>query len=341
MRDILFFTSPIGLGHATRDYAVARRLKGPAVGFVTGSGAARLFERYGLDVLDAYHPPNFAVQDGSLKRPLRWLWRYYRYYKDCKRIARKIIAEERPRVIVSDEDFAALVVGQEMGIPTVLITDILETDFTRGLAAILERRMNRSMQDMISRCDAVILPEDGVGQGNISRVGPIVRETGQTRSQLRAKFGFTGQTVLISAGGTDAGRFLIERAVRDVARLGLNAVVVSGPAMEAEYDSARCMGFVSDMHEVICAADVVISLAGKSTIDEARVYGTPGIFIPIRNHFEQEDNAREMGFSPDDVYRLESLVPQKLSQGREPAASDGAAAAAGIISGVLAQKTNN
>ena len=38
--------------------------------------------------------------------------------------------------------------------------------------------------------------------------------------------------------------------------------------------------------------DLVVSLAGRSTIDESRVYGTPGIFIPIKDHFEQEQNAK-------------------------------------------------
>ena len=36
------------------------------------------------------------------------------------------------------------------------------------------------------------------------------------------------------------------------------------------------------------AADLVISLAGKSTIDESVVYGTPGIFIPIKNHLNKK-----------------------------------------------------
>ena len=55
---------------------------------------------------------------------------------------------------------------------------------------------------------------------------------------------------------------------------------------------------------MIFAADLLISLAGKSTIDEANAYGTPGIFIPIKDHFEQEDNAKEQGFVFDDIKRL-------------------------------------
>jgi UDP-N-acetylglucosamine--N-acetylmuramyl-(pentapeptide) pyrophosphoryl-undecaprenol N-acetylglucosamine transferase len=62
----------------------------------------------------------------------------------------------------------------------------------------------------------------------------------------------------------------------------------------------------------VYAADLIISLAGRSTIDESLVYGTPGIFIPIKNHFEQEENARKLGFKYDDIFRLESLIEEKI-----------------------------
>ncbi len=39
------------------------------------------------------------------------------------------------------------------------------------------------------------------------------------------------------------------------------------------------------MHELVYASDLLISLAGRSTIGEANVYHIPAIFIPIRNHF--------------------------------------------------------
>ena len=55
---------------------------------------------------------------------------------------------------------------------------------------------------------------------------------------------------------------------------------------------------------------MIISLAGKSTIDEAKAYGTPGIFIPIKGHFEQEDNAKTEGFIFEDINRLETLISE-------------------------------
>ena len=101
------------------------------------------------------------------------------------------------------------------------------------------------------------------------------------------------------------------------------------------------MGFVENLHEVIFAADLLISLAGKSTIDEARAYGTPGIFIPIKDHFEQEDNAKNEGFVFEDIDRLESLILEKLEEKRKQVNTDGAKKASSIILKKIAEIQSN
>ncbi len=91
------------------------------------------------------------------------------------------------------------------------------------------------------------------------------------------------------------------------------------------------MGFVDNLHELIFAADLIISLAGKSTIDEANAYGTPSIFIPIKGHFEQEDNAKAEGFVFEDIKRLDVLILERLEQKRKPINTNGAKNASNII----------
>lgn len=329
-----FFSSPIGLGHVTRDVAIAGDLKGISLRFVTGSSAAQFLKRNNFDVEDVYNPPQFVVENGSLKNPARWLWNYYQYYKQCKEHSKRIIQTDMPDLVVGDEDFASLTVAQEMGIPTVLITDVLETHFTKGVASLVEKKMNGSMKEIVRKCDAVIIPEIGTDRDNIRRVGPIVRQTDRSRKELRQRFSFDKKTILVSIGGTDAGAFLIEKVLEAVPRIKIDAdvVIVSGPSLKKKFGaSVRDMGFVDNMHELVFASDVLVSLAGKSTIDEANAYGTPGIFIPIRGHFEQEDNAREMGFSFDDINRLDDLILEKLGQGRNSVTNGGVAAASSII----------
>jgi UDP-N-acetylglucosamine--N-acetylmuramyl-(pentapeptide) pyrophosphoryl-undecaprenol N-acetylglucosamine transferase len=86
---------------------------------------------------------------------------------------------------------------------------------------------------------------------------------------------------------------------------------------------------------------LIISLAGKSTIDEAKAYGTPGIFIPIKDHFEQEDNAQNEGFVFEDVNRLDELILEKLEQKRNEIKTDGVKIASEIIKKIMKEKSNS
>ncbi|MDE0832161.1 MAG: glycosyltransferase [Nitrosopumilus sp.] len=338
-----FFSSPIGLGHVTRDIAIVNNLKDIPINFVTGSGAAKILKKLEFKVNDVYSPPSFSVKNGALNNQTKWLWNYYQYYKNCKNISEKILKKNNLNLIISDEDFASLTVAQNLKIPNILITDVLETKFTKGIVSFIERKMNKSMMNIIKNCDAVIIPEEGDDQGNIKRVGPIVRKINYSREELRKKFSFSKTTILISIGGTDAGLFLIDKAIKAILKINQNIeiVVVSGPALNKKFLNVKNLGFVDNLHELIFASDLVISLAGKSTIDEAKAYGTPGIFIPIKGHFEQEHNAKTEGFVFEDINNLETLILEKLEQKRNKVNTDGARLASEIIKKMIKERSNS
>mgnify|MGYP003331968432 CR=1 FL=1 len=333
MNNCDFFSSPIGLGHVTRDIAIVNNLKDLSVNFVTGSGAAQILKKLEHNVDDVYNPPTFVVENGVLNNQTKWLWNYYQYYKNCKSISKKIIKQNNSEFIISDEDFASLTVAQELKIPNILITDVLETKFTKGITSLIEKKMNKSMMNIIKNCDVVIIPEDGEDADNIKRIGPIVRKTNYSREELRNKFSFSKKTILISVGGTSAGLFLIQKSINAILKLNLDIeiILVTGPSITKEFENVRNLGFVNNLHEVIYASDLVISLAGKSTIDEVNAYGTPGIFIPIKGHFEQEDNSKNQGFRFEDINRLEKLILEKLEEKRNRINTNGAELAAEII----------
>ena len=338
-----FFSSPIGLGHVTRDIAIVNNLKDIPINFVTGSGAAKILKKLEFKVNDVYSPPSFSVKNGALNNQTKWLWNYYQYYKNCKNISEKILKKNNLNLIISDEDFASLTVAQNLEIPNILITDVLETKFTKGIASFIERKMNKSMMNIVKNCDVVIIPEEGDNQDNIKRVGPIVRKINCSREELRGKFSFNKITIVISIGGTDAGLFLIDKAIKAILKINQNIeiVVVSGPALNKKFLNVKNLGFVDNLHELIFASDLVISLAGKSTIDEAKAYGTPGIFIPIKGHFEQEHNAKTEGFVFEDINNLETLILEKLEQKRNKLNADGARLASEIIKKMIKERSNS
>jgi len=330
---VLFFTSPIGLGHATRDIAICEKLRSltnDKILFVTGSAAYTIISNKGYVAYDVYTPNNFQVNYSMhLQSMIKWLIQYVSYYKRCKIIAQQFIEKnnERNLLIVSDEDFASITVGKNRNMKRILITDILKTHFLKGLPSIIEYGMNRSLERMIRSCDHVIIPDYGSDVDNKSYIGPIVRElTTIDREALRKKFEMYKPTILLTIGGTTSGKYLIEMTIKAFKKLrmklDINLLIVSGLSVEVQ-DKLLCtsntdniinLGFVNNLHEYIYASDLVVSLAGRSTIDESIVYKTPGIFIPIKNHFEQEENARRMGYDYEDIFRLESLITEKFNK---------------------------
>src|SRR6185503_9995709 len=129
-----------------------------------------------------------------------------------------------------------------------------ETHFTTGPASIIEKKMNKEMQKMMKACDCVIIPDAGDNEGNVQHVGPVVREASADRDTLRRRFGFDKNTILVTIGGTDAGRYLIEKAIEAHNKLKLDSelVVISGPSLQLpDSQEYRNLGFVDNLHELI------------------------------------------------------------------------------------------
>jgi UDP-N-acetylglucosamine--N-acetylmuramyl-(pentapeptide) pyrophosphoryl-undecaprenol N-acetylglucosamine transferase len=295
--------------------------------------------------------------------------RYLIYYKKSKKIAKEVITKRLHRnpIIVSDEDFASLANGKNStSQKKVLIYDILgtsiyamasksvtyqtnrkknnlgETHFTSGFLHLFEKEMNKRIRNLINKCDKVIIPDFGENKDNLEYVGPIVREIKADRATLRNTLGFTRKTVVVCTGGTDAGTYLIQRSLQAYeklrSRFDLELIIVSGPNIRLnDSNGFRNLGFVDNLHEYIFASDLVVSLAGRSTMDESMVYGTPGIFIPIKDHFEQEQNAIKKGYKFEDIFRLETLIEEKLGSIRQRSfqKSNGAEMTARIITDML------
>lgn len=331
----------------TRDIAILEKLSllnasKPLI--VTGLNAFKMVSSLGYQAYDAYHPSRFSVDSNMrLRYPSIWLLRHIAYYRKCKSIAAEYIKKDNGEPIASDEDFASISVGIQMKRKLVLITDITKTSFIKvPLLSFVESKINKSMQQIIKKCDRVIIPDCGQDKDNMLYVGPIVRNLSTPdRTELRRRFGMYKKTIIVSIGGTDAGRYLIEHVLKIHKKLknklDTDLFVVSGPSVRLDNSNNdfRNLGLVENLHEYIYASDLLISLAGKSTIDESIVYGTPGIFIPIKNHFEQEENARTLGYKYEDIFRLEWLIEDKITTNSirpsVSAAQNGAQKAAKII----------
>src|SRR6266536_29541 len=253
-----------GLGHATRAVALARGLleRRPDVDllFLAGSPALDLVVANGFDALTMPPAPDWRAADGVLGPAWRWYLDYARYL----RIARR-------------HEFAR---------------DPLSR-FVEGCGNVWLSRFARKV-------DLVLTAEPGPAWPNVRRIGPIVRPFSAPRERLRDDFFFRKKTILVTGGGTAIGEFLIGASMDAFRELNLDdvsMVVVSGPKLKVEpAPGVYTYGFLPNLHDYVLAADLVITTAGKGTINEALAAGTPVIAIPPRGHAEAERNAAALGY---------------------------------------------
>ncbi len=107
---------------------------------------------------------------------------------------------------------------------------------------------------------------------------------------------------------------------------------MSGPKLKVDpAPGVYTYGFLPNLHDYVLASDLVITTAGKGTINEALAAGTPVIAIPPAGHAEAERNAAALGYRHEDVHRLKELIPAKLALGRLPPVPTGNSEAVGIL----------
>jgi len=342
MPKVLYGVSPIGLGHASRAVAIGQQLVGRGVNvrFVTGGAASSFLRSYGLDVHNLISYPTPAEFRGRVVLSSLWYLRFWWGYKGSKGRVEKLIQSVQPDLVVGDEEFTVLSLAVERGIKSVMVSDELELAFARNrLTRAIERRVYKWYKELQRKVDMLIVPDFGRDTENVRYVGPVVREMRRGREQVLSELGLPKdrKLVLVSSSGTGLGDFLLSRVLElhRKRRLGDVFLAVTGGRQRETADDIVHLGFVRDQQDLIAASDLVISLAGKSTIDEALSSGTPIIAIPLKHHFEQEKNAMSLGFRYEDVERLDELVKEKLGLRSEPTEFGGAERAAERMLGML------
>jgi UDP-N-acetylglucosamine--N-acetylmuramyl-(pentapeptide) pyrophosphoryl-undecaprenol N-acetylglucosamine transferase len=339
MKLVLWGVSPVGLGHASRAVAISQELegKGLRVVFATGGGAVEHLSSHGLQVRDAIREPNPTVRGGEMKAASLWYARYWYGYRRSRTAMRRLIEELGPDLVVGDEEFSGVSLALEGGIKQALITDELELGFAKSpVARSIERRVGRWYGELQERVSALIIPDYGEDSKNRHFVTPIVRRVTAERPELARKFSLPeeGDMVLFVMSGAGVGGWVLRRTVEAFRRWrppGAFLVVVGNRGGRISGDGIYDLGVVRDGQNLVAAASLVVSTAGKSTIDEAASAGTPIIAIPVRNHMEQEGNARELGFGPADLSKLEELMAERIGRRLQPGRCEGAARSAELL----------
>jgi UDP-N-acetylglucosamine--N-acetylmuramyl-(pentapeptide) pyrophosphoryl-undecaprenol N-acetylglucosamine transferase len=343
MTTILYGVSPIGLGHASRAVAIGSRLKemGINVEFATSESVASFISSYGFNVNNAIKAPVPFEFNGKVRFSGLWYIRYWFGYRTSYTRMSKLVDRLKPELIVGDEEFSGVSIAIERGIKHALISDELELGFAKNfMDKLIESKVRQWYKDLQQRVSHLLIPDFGQDEHNLHYVTPIVRRVTKDRITILREnnLPLSGKLILFSMSGSGKGKFLLERIIQAFKEEGLqdtHIALVGGKKMSHSDGRVFNLGFIIDNQNLIAASDLVISLAGKSTIDEAMSYGTPIIAIPLKNHFEQERNAKALGFSYEDVDRIGLLMRQYIGRRFEPRNYQGAEKAASLLASLV------
>lgn len=157
-------------------------------------------------------------------------------------------------------------------------------------------------QDIVPRSFGKDLPDmrDWVPR-HFDFAGYILGEHPQafgTRADLRQALGYRSdeRVGIVTVGGSAVGSHLIRRILQSwpMARARipeLRMIVVAGPRIDLQSlqapDGVEVRAFVPNLDRHLAACDLALVQGGLTTCMELVAAGTPFIYFPLKNHFEQ------------------------------------------------------
>jgi predicted glycosyltransferase len=123
------------------------------------------------------------------------------------------------------------------------------------------------------------------------------------RAALRAELGWAPDepVCVATVGGSGTGGDLLRRVVDafPAARAlvpGLRLVVVAGPRLDPArlptHDGLEVHGYVDRLHRLLAACDLAVTHGGLTTTMTLTAHRRPFLYVPLRNHFEQNRHVR-------------------------------------------------
>ncbi|MBR3076800.1 MAG: UDP-N-acetylglucosamine--N-acetylmuramyl-(pentapeptide) pyrophosphoryl-undecaprenol N-acetylglucosamine transferase [Oscillospiraceae bacterium] len=261
---------------------------------------------------EGYALETLKISSYSRKLSPKGLWHNLKtlnYLREARKKADRIIKEFKPDVIVGTGGYASFPLlrqGARRGIPTA----VHEANAMPGLTT-------RMVADSASRI-MVCFEESKSHYKHPERVQVVGMPVRQeflytTRAEARARLGLGEEPLLVSAWGSQGAREMnrimadfLAMEVRDGCpwrhvhatgsygwRWMPDLVAEKGVDLKA-HPELDMREYIHNMPELMAAADLILSRAGASSLNEIEAAGTPCIIIPSPNVTDnhQEKNAR-------------------------------------------------
>ena len=396
-RRALYVCSPIGLGHAQRDVAVARSLR-EQVGDVQIDWLAQHPVTCVLaDAGERIHPASAALANESSHIESESGEHDLHCFQAWRRMDEILVANFMVfNDVVRDGDYD-LVIGDEAWDVDYYLHENPQlkrfayawfTDFVGWLPmpeggtreALLTADYNAEMIEHIARYPrtrdrAIFVGDpDDIVPDNFGPDLPSIREwtkahyafsgyiTGfDPRSldveETRAALGYRPDEAVcvVTVGGSGVGSSLLRRVIDAFpaakrAVPNLRMVVVAGPRIDVASlrtgDGLEVHGYVHELYRHLAVCDLAIVQGGLTTCMELVAGRRPFLYVPLRNHFEQNFHvAHRLDRHHAGIRLAPDVTPEEIAEAVTrhiggavrplPVAADGAERAAGLIAELL------
>lgn len=396
---ILYLSSPIGLGHARRDIAIARELRtlrpGLDIHWLAQDPVTHLLADNG----ECLHPLSERLASESRHIELESGEHELHAFQAIRSMDEVLIANFMIFQDAVDQGDYDLVIGDEAWdvdhywhehpelkkARLAWLTDfvgyvpmpaggereaILATDYNAEMITHVERYPHvRDRAIFVGDPDDVIPHSFGHGlpamrdwvPKHFDFSGYILDQHPRafgTRAALREQFGYRAneRICIATVGGSGVGVHLMRRIAQsyDVVRNelpDLRMILVAGPRIDPNSLGAppgvEVRPFVTDLNKHLAACDIALVQGGLTTCMELTAAGTPFIYFPLRNHFEQNYHVahrldrygagRRMAFETSTPRAIADAITATLRTPARyrPVEADGAARAARMIMEIL------
>ena len=339
----LYLSSPIGLGHALRDLAIAQELRTHhpdlQVDWLTQHPVTELLEAKGERV----HPASAFLANESAhveseagEHDLHCFQAYRRMDEILSAnfmVLHDLLEAEHYDLVVGDEawdldyywhnnpelkstaytwltDFVGFLPMPGGGRDEELLT----ADYNLEKLELIERYPRvRDRAIFVGNPDDVVPERFGEGlprirewtEAHFDFCGYVTGfdPSGLDRAAIRAELGWRDdeRVCVVAVGGSGVGAHLLQRvaaAQREAARLvpGLRTVLVTGPRLDPASFPAQpgleVVGYLPDLYRHFMACDLAVVQGGLTTCMELTAARRPFLYVPLRNHFEQQIHVR-------------------------------------------------
>ncbi|MEP7020211.1 MAG: alpha/beta fold hydrolase [Pseudonocardiales bacterium] len=340
----LYLSSPIGLGHARRDLAVARELRALRpeleIDWLTQHPVTAMLDQHGERV----HPAcrwlaneSAHIEDECTEHDLHVFQAYRRMDEIlCANfgVLHDVLAGGQYDVVIGDEawetdyflhenpeckrtafvwmtDFVGWLPMASGGAAEELLTADYNAEMIEQIARY-PRIRDRSLfvgdpQDVVAEPFGPGLPgiRDWTTQhfdfvGYLSGVSSVPEAD---RAGVRAELGYRDdeQVCVVAVGGTGVGASLLGRVIEAYPAVHralphLRMVIVAGPRIDPRslpaHPGLDVRAFVPDLWRHLAVCDIAVVQGGLTTTMELVANRRPFVYVPLRNHFEQQVHVR-------------------------------------------------